>query len=586
MSSDQTAMIEKLIALYGQDRGTQTYAQLQQRLHAFRAQYPELNAAPFDPVNRVTEQDAILIAYGGTLYEPETPPLQSLHKFLRNHLRDTISTVHILPFFPYSSDDGFSVIDYQRVDPALGTWSDIQALGQDFTLMFDGVINHISAHSQWFKSFVAGDPDYQDFFIAVDPDEDLSQVVRPRALPLLTRVETARGVKHVWTTFSADQIDLNYACEDTFLRIVDVLLFYVSQGMRFLRLDAIAYLWKEIGTPCIHLEQTHIFVRLVRDILDVVAPHVGIITETNVPHAENIAYFYDGRHEAQMVYQFTLPPLTLHAFATGNASQLTTWAASLSPISDQATFFNFTASHDGIGLRPVEGILNPSEVQALAERAQRHGGRVSYKANSDGTQSPYELNITYFDALSNPEANESPALQAQRFIASQAIALSLMGVPGIYIHSLLGSRNWVDGVAQTGQARSINREQLRLDDIEQVLLDPMSLRSHVFFAYMELLRCRRQAKAFHPNGPQQVIDLHPALFTVLRTSPDATESVLALHNVSNDPVAIDLTHVPVHNQMNSPTVYHDLISGHSFNTNSRIALEPYQVMWLKNTHNE
>ena len=577
MTEHSESMRHKLIALYGAERGAACHARLMSLLDTFRAQRPDLSAQPIDPRERVTERDVMLITYGDSLQRAGLLPLQTLGRFLRQHLLGVISTVHILPFFPYSSDDGFSVIDYTAVNPDLGDWSDIRRLGQDFKLMFDAVINHISAHSAWFRGFLAGDPAYQDFFITVDPDTDLSQVVRPRSLPLLTEVETNGGPAHVWTTFSTDQIDLNFANEEVLLKIIEVLLFYVGQGMNVLRLDAIAYLWKRIGTSCIHLDETHTVVKLFRDVLDVVAPHVTIITETNVPHPENVSYFGNGRDEAQLVYQFTLPPLTLHAIATGDASVLSEWAAGVETISDQTTFFNFTASHDGIGVRPVEGILPDEGVALLVTRAKAHGGAVSYKANPDGTQSPYELNINYFDALSDPAAAEPLDVQASRFLVSQAIALAFMGMPGIYIHSLLGSRNWNDGVRQTGHLRSINREKLDLGTVEAALADPGSLRARVFFAYRDLIARRTGERAFHPNGPQTVLDLHPALFALLRTSPDGTEQIVAIHNVSGQPVRADLSAVP----LERITGFTDLITGTPVAAGTAFDVRPYQVLWLK-----
>ena len=567
----------KLIALYGSERGAACHARLMSLLDDFRARHPDLSAQSIDPRERITERDIMLITYGDSLRQPGAPPLQTLDTFLRQYLLGVISAVHILPFFPYSSDDGFSVIDYTAVNPDLGDWSDIRRLGQDFKLMFDAVINHISAHSAWFRGFVAGDPAYRDFFITVDPNTDLSQVVRPRSLPLLTRVETVRGPVHVWTTFSADQIDLNFANEEVLLKIIEILLFYVSQGMSFVRLDAIAYLWKRIGTGCIHLDETHTVVKLFRDVLDYCAPHVAIITETNVPHPENVSYFGDGTDEAQLVYQFTLPPLTLHAIATGDASVLSEWAAGVEKISDRTAFFNFTASHDGIGVRPVEGILPDRDVAMLVERAKAHGGAVSYKANPDGSQSPYELNINYFDALSDPAADEPLDLQARRFLVSQAIALAFMGMPGIYIHSLLGSRNWNEGVRQTGQLRSINREKLDLAAVTAALADPDSLRSKVFFPYRDLIARRIGERAFHPNGPQTVLKLHPALFTLLRESPDGAEQIVAIHNVSGQTVRADLSAVP----LDGITGYTDLITGAPVAEGTALDIEPYQALWLK-----
>ncbi|RPI98013.1 MAG: sugar phosphorylase, partial [Chloroflexi bacterium] len=501
MTHFSDSLHEKLVSLYGSEPGTAAYHRLAATLKAFASQPPQSTT---QSSGGVTERDVVLITYGDSLHEPGNAPLNTLHGFLKRTLSGIISSVHILPFFPYSSDDGFSVIDYQQVNPALGDWDDINRLSRDFKLMVDVVINHVSAQSDWFQRFLAGDPHYEHFFITVDPTTDLSKVVRPRTLPLLTPFTRPQGTVHVWTTFSADQIDLNFSHPDVLLRMIDVLLFYVRQGASLIRLDAIAYLWKTPGTTCIHLPQTHTVVKLFRDVLDRVAPHVLLITETNVPHAENMSYFGSGTDEAQMVYQFPLPPLLLHTIATGDATRLSDWAEGIQPISERATFFNFTASHDGIGVRPVEGILTRGEIEALVQRATAHGGAVSYKTNSDGSSSPYELNINYFDALSDPAADEPLEVQVQRFLVSQAIQIAVVGVPGIHIHSLLGSRNWRDGVQQTGHLRAINREKLLGSEVESALSTPGSLRQQVFDAYRRLILIRTGQKAFHPNGPQHV----------------------------------------------------------------------------------
>ncbi len=460
--TDPTTRITRLLAaLYGEEEAARTWLALAARMDAFRRFGNRVSAR--NPVSepaedRLTERDAILITYGDQFREPGRPPLQTLRTFLDDYLRDAISGVHILPCFPYSSDDGFSVIDYQQIDPNLGDWDDVAALGERYRLMFDFVANHISQHSAWFKAFRRGKAPYNDYFITVDPRADLSQVVRPRALPLLTLVETPGGTRHVWTTFSTDQIDLNFANPQVLLEMTDVLQHYVAQGAEIIRLDAIAYLWKTIGTPCIHLPQTHAVVKLWRAVLDAVAPEVLLITETNVPHTDNISYFgaplpeTGSTDEAQLVYNFSLAPLTLHALQTADASYLTRWAATLKPPSAGATFFNFIASHDGIGVLPARGFLNEAQVQGLADRALAHGGQVSYKSNPDGSTSAYELNITLYDFLNDP-ASPDPAVDVPRFMASQAILLSLAGVPGIYVHSLFGSRNCHFCFAETGRPR-------------------------------------------------------------------------------------------------------------------------------------
>jgi glycosidase len=416
-----------------------------------------------------SQEDVVLITYADSLVGRGEKSLQTFKTFAAAHFSETFSHVHFLPFFPFSSDDGFAVTDFYAIREDLGDWTDVAAIGRQFGLMFDYVLNHISSQSQWFLKYLAGEKGHDALAIDVDPACDLSAVVRPRALPLLTPFQKKDGATvHLWTTFSEDQIDLNYRSIDVLVRMVDVLLFYLSKGASLIRMDAVAYLWKQIGTPCIHLRQTHLVVKLLRCVMDAVTPEALIITETNVPHEENISYFGDGGDEAQMVYNFSLPPLLLHAFLNGDASVLSRWAGTLCTPTPDTTFFNFTASHDGVGVRPLEGILPASAVDQLVAHVKRRQGRVSTKRNADGTESPYELNIAYVDAFRFDD-DEDDALHAARFLAAQAIALVLPGVPAVYIHSILGSRNWQEGVALTGRARSINRERLDAGEIADAL---------------------------------------------------------------------------------------------------------------------
>ncbi len=559
---------EHLIFLYGQQTGPRTAARLLRQLADFRAAHPTLRQAP-PPAQRLTERDSVLITYGDQVRESGRPPLQTLGEVLQRYAHSAISIVHLLPFFPYSSDDGFSVIDYTRVNPDWGTWADVESIGRDFRLMFDAVINHISRRSEWFRRFLAGDPAFARSFITVDPATDLSQVVRPRALPLLTRVETSQGPRWVWTTFSEDQIDLNYGDPEVLLRVVRVLLDYVAHGAEIIRLDAIAYLWKKPGTSCIHLEETHRVVQLFRAIFDLVAPGVMLITETNVPHQENIAYFGDGHNEAQLVYQFPLPPLVLHTFIHGDSRRLTDWAASLRPPSEGATFFNFLASHDGIGVRPVEGLLSAAEVAALVDRTVRHGGFVSHKANADGSESVYELNISYFDALSDPQGDEPLPLQVARFVAAHAIMLSLQGLPALYVHSFFGSRSDRPAVERTGQKRAINRAKFRRAELEADLADPRSLRGRVYRDLRHLLEVRRRHPAFHPAAPQIVHDWGAGFFAVERVAPQ--ERIVALVNVTAQPQTV---HPPLTGS------WQELLGGRELELSAAITLSPYQVRWL------
>ena len=583
----QARILDHLIFLYGAEEAGSLRQRLMEILYDFHRRNPDLHGAAR---GHLSERDAILITYGDQFRERSMPPLQTLHQVLTETLGRVVSGVHILPFYPYSSDDGFSVIDYARVNPELGTWSDIELLGRDFRLMFDAVINHISRESSWFQRFSQGEPAYADWFITIEPDAStdwISNVVRPRALPLLTLVNTPDGQVRVWTTFSDDQIDLNYAHPPVLLEVLKLLLFYVEKGAQIIRLDAIAYLWKKIGTSSIHLEETHRVVKLMRCALDAVAPGVILITETNVPHEENISYFGEvlpetGRtDEAQMVYQFPLAPLVMHSILSGSARAISQWATSLDAPGPQATFFNFTASHDGIGVMPAQGLLTEAEIQALVDTTLAHGGRVSYKTNADGSRSVYELNISYFDALSDPAAGEPLEVQVGRFIASQAIMLAVAGVPGIYAHSLLGSQSWHDGVSQTGRNRSVNRQKFDRAVLERELGDPGSRRHKVFSAYSRLLRVRASEPAFHPLGSQNVPSIGEEVFALLRTSPKGDSGVLCLHSVSGSP-----QHVLVSpgDLGLPPGTWYDLLSGETFpvdQSGSSVLLPPYAVRWLK-----
>ncbi|MBW2436295.1 MAG: sugar phosphorylase [Deltaproteobacteria bacterium] len=516
-----------------------------------------------------SQEDVVLITYGDSLKKDGEAPLATLHAFANQYLKGAISNIHFLPFFPYSSDDGFSVMDFFEIDPALGTWQEVAAIGQDFELMFDYVVNHFSSKGQWFQNYLADQKGFEEFAIEVDPATDLSMVTRPRSLPLLSEYKKNDGqTVHIWTTFSADQIDFNFKSLDVLAKMIDVLLFYADQGATILRLDAIAYLWKEIGTNCIHLPQTHEMVKLFRAALDQVAPDVIILTETNVPHTENISYFGDGRDEAQMVYNFTLPPLLFYSFVTEDATILSEWAKGLHLASTDNTFFNFTASHDGIGVRPLEGILEPSEIEKLIEIVKSNDGQVSYKRNPDGTDSPYELNITYVDAI----LGDTSSTLADKFLASQSIQYALPGVPATYIHSLLGSRNWVEGVQETGRARTVNREKLQVEKLISELNNPESFRARVFFPYLNLIKIRKKQSAFHPNAGFEILDTAPKVFGIKRYSQDQT--IVALTNISSQSVSVSL---PA-GAANGPMV--DLVTGEGIDTTA-IQLNPYQYLWLE-----
>ncbi len=557
-------ILQRLRFVYGEVAAGTIFADLEKLLESYRGRIPAAKTG-------WSEKDSFLIAYGDSIIGGENP-LSTLHGFLKRNFREEISFVHLLPFYPYSSDDGFSVMDYREVRKDLGDWDDIRAMGEDFKLVFDGVINHVSSQSRYLREYLSGNPEYADYFISLPPDTDTSAVLRTRNLPLLHDYDSVTGKKWLWTTFSRDQVDFNFANPNVLLEIIDILLFYAEHGATMIRLDAIPYMWKELGTSCAHLPETHELIKLLRDVFDVAAPHVILLTETNVPHHENVVYFGNAGDEAQIIYNFSLAPLILWSVFKQDATVLSDWASGVKKISDNTTFLNITATHDGIGVRPTEGILSAAERMELCELARRHGGDITGKRNSDGSISPYELNVNYFDAINDPGADESADLQIRRFMLSQTIPLSFIGIPGIYLHSLLGSRNWTEGVRQTGRARTINREILRKEDLENELCDPSSIRAKVANEYRRLLEIRSKCRVFHPGSPQEIIRLNPKLFCLRRWTEDGKEELFAIHNVSSEAVSFRLLH-------SGNGSFRDLISGKTYNAET-IAVPPWTALWL------
>lgn len=547
-----------LIDIYGPEAGINAADKLETKL---------LSREPVSsPAMSVLDaKSSYLITYGDMVSKEGENKLKTLHGFIKHRLHGTIDSVHILPFYPYSSDDGFSVIDYEQVDPALGEWQNIVDFSQDFKIAADAVFNHISSQSTWFQECLKGNQVYSKYFIPVPQDIDLTSVIRPRSLPLLSPYKSESGKeKYYWTTFSADQLDLNFANYEVLLRTIDILLFYASKGITTVRLDAIAFLWKEIGTTCLHLRQTHEIIKIYRLLLEEYAPEMILLTETNVPHNENISYF--GKNdEAQMVYQFPLPPLTAHAVMTGNAKYLTNWAFSLEEPEGDSTFFNFLASHDGIGLRPAFDLLPPDKLQNMLDTACANGGRISYRSLPDGGQSPYELNISYYNLFTS-DNNQAKAIK--KFLLAHSILMVMPGVPAIYFHSMFGSVNDQESVERTGQNRSINREKFHLDQLETELDDTASRRNRIFNGLKKLLDIRREEPAFNPKSGFEVMLIGPEVFAIKRNTGCHEKELLAIHNLSIKPLSLDIE-----------TGMKDIISGKKYQ--GPVTLDSLEFVWLK-----
>lgn len=523
---------------------------------------------PIPFTNHWSEKDLTLITYGDSILGKE-PPLQVLKSFLDEHLAESISTVHILPYFPWTSDDGFAVADYLTVEPSLGDWNDIESIATDYRLMSDLVVNHCSASHEWFIQFQNNEEPGASYFIIADPSLDYSQVIRPRTSPLLKKV----GDHHVWCTFGHDQVDLNFSEPQVLIEFVKIIRAHLDRGVSIFRLDAVAFVWKERGTSCLNLPQTHEIIRLFRTLIEHVKPDAVIITETNIPNRENLSYFGNS-NEAHSIYNFSLPPLLLHALTFGHCRHLKRWLMGMPPALPGTTYFNFIASHDGIGLRPAEGLLTELEIDELVVQMKDRGARISNRSLPDGSTRPYEINISLFDAFQGDDN-----LGMKRFLSAHAVLLALEGIPALYIHSLLGTRNDLTKLEKTGHNRHINRHQWDLDSLKKKLADECSDHAQVLHHLKKLIALRRDQAAFHPNATQFCLHLGEEVFGFWRQSIDRNDQVFCLYNLTNETQHVPMTSLNIV----ATDVWMDLISGRDIEaTDPELHMKPYQTIWLAN----
>ena len=524
-----------------------------------------------------SEKDSYVITYGNTLVDGEHKPLNLLYDFAKCHLKGMVNGIHILPFFPFTSDDGFAVTDYRKINGQLGDWEDITRIAHDFRLMSDLVLNHCSSQSTMFNAYRQGHSPYDKFFFEAAPGDDLSAVVRPRTNPLLREVETANGPRHVWCTFSHDQVDFDFSNPDVLFEFLDIMRVHIEKGVRTVRLDAVAFLWKEIGTTCIHLRQTHEIIRLIRLLADYRSEPVLLITETNVPNVENLSYF-GNRNEAHMIYNFSLPPLLLHGLLNGTSKYLNAWQMAMPPAQLGCAYFNFSASHDGIGLRPAEGLIPDDEIAAMIETVQGFGGRVSMRSTQGGGYKPYELNVALYDAFAGT-LNGRDDFQTERFLCSQAIVMGLEGVPAFYIHSLLATSNDQAGVEKLGYNRAINRKRLDYGELRADLADDASLSAHVLARFRQMMKVRKAQPAFHPNATQFTLQLGDAFFGFWRQSIDRSQSIFAISNLTNETQGIAAMAL----NLIGGDEWRDLLTGDAIEPYADdIPFAPYQTRWISN----
>ncbi|GLS90713.1 sucrose phosphorylase [Psychromonas marina] len=539
-----------------------------------------LDKSCYQPIayqNHWSQQDVIMITYGDSIVKKEQKPLVSLQHFMDTYLGASVNSVHILPFFPYSSDDGFSVIDYSSVNEGLGDWHDIKEIAKHRRLMSDLVINHCSSRSAWFENFIKGEGIGHDYFYTAPADIDTLDVVRPRTSDLLRETQTGKGVQHVWCTFSHDQVDFDFRNPEVLKSFVSIIRLYLDMGVKIFRFDAVAFLWKKLGSSCINLPETHEVIRLLRTLIEHSHPDAVIITETNIPNTQNLTYFGNA-NEAHAIYNFSLPPLLINTLVTGSCLYLKRWLMSMPPAQNGTTYFNFIASHDGIGLRPAEGLLNDEEINSLVETMQEFGGKVSWRSTESGQPKPYEINIALYDALQGTTEGKDE-LGLQRFICAHAIMFALEGIPGVYIHSLLGTQNDYEKFENTQQNRSINRHRWDYQALQEKLADTDN-HHHIVLAKLKgLLDIRIKQPAFHPNATQFTLHLGLQLFGFWRQSLDRKQSIFCVSNINNEEIVFAINSLNL--IMSEDWI--DLLTGATIDMElETLTLAPYQTMWISN----
>ena len=527
-----------------------------------------------------SQKSSFLITYADSIKSENESPLLVLNQFLQKYI-DSIDSIHILPFMPSSSDSGFSVIDYYKIDGKLGDWKDLNLISKNKNIMIDIVLNHASRNSKWFANFLKGSGQGHDFFKVVNDWNGIAQIERPRSSELFQKIQTVDGEKKVWCTFSHDQIDLDFSNPDVLLEFLKIIKFYIKKNIKIFRLDAVAFLWKKQNTSCINLQETHHIIKLIRFVSTLIDKNAILITETNIPSKENLSYF-GNNDEAHWIYNFTLSPLILFTLLSGNCSQLRKWSMTMPPAQEGNAYFNFLASHDGIGLRPVEGKLDSTELYRLINKMRELGGRISYKTSQWGEEIPYEINITYLDSLKST-FNGEEKFQIKRFICAHTIMFAMEGIPAIYIHSFLGTKNDHKAIAAGEGNRSINRFKWDKKDIYKILEDKNSNNFYIMSKLNSLLNIRSKQPAFHPNATQFTLNLGDEVFGLWRQDKKRKQSIFSIYNVTPKSVKLSLQKI----NLIETEKWIDLISGEALkDINDDILLKPYQSLWISNYNPE
>ena len=525
---------------------------------------------------RWNESHSVLITYADSIYKNGEATLITLRKLLSKHFGSLSKVVHILPFLKSTSDGGFAVSSYDSLEEKFGDWDDLKSISKNHDLMADLVLNHVSSSHPWVQQFIKSqEPGISNVF-SPEQNLDWSNVVRPRSSSLFSQINTDDGPKQVWTTFGPDQIDLNWHNPKMTLEFLNLITTYLSNGIKWLRLDAVGFIWKESGTTCLHLPKAHSIVKLLRVLLNNLLDDGVLITETNVPQKENLSYLIPD-DEAHMAYNFPLPPLLLEAIITSRADILNSWIFDWPILPEDTTLFNFTASHDGVGLRALEGLMNEQRIKDLLINCEKRGGLVSHRRLSNGDDKPYELNISWWSAMED-SSRDAKRFQYERFILSQLLVMALKGVPAFYLPALLASENDIKSFSMTGQRRDLNREKFKSENLSAVLNNPESNANKNLKYLRNAMDVRSELKQFHPCSQMKCLSKGRSDIVVIKRGK-GPESVFAIHNMTENKINYQLNDNDLPKIIDNDFNTHDFLTSTKYNCKN-ISLDPFQVIWL------
>tara|TARA_B100001121_G_scaffold156261_1_gene136621 strand:+ start:2675 stop:4387 length:1713 start_codon:yes stop_codon:yes gene_type:complete len=522
---------------------------------------------------KINESTSLVICYGNSVTDGNKKSLKVFNKFYMKYLKNNFDSVHFLPFYPSSSDSGFAVKDHYKIEPRLGSWKDVKLISKNCNLMADLVINHSSARGLWFSNFLKNKSPGKDYFFTVDKNFNSKKVIRPREHELLKKIKLSNKTKYLWRTFSPDQIDLNFKNPKVLIRFIKIIFNLINNGVRIFRLDAIAYLWKENGNTCINHTNTHNIIKFIRLVCNLLKTECIIITETNLPEKENLSYF-GNNDEANWIYNFSLAPILVYSLLFEDSNKITKWSKNFPIAKLNNNYLNFIASHDGIGMRPIEGILSTNTQKKFLSRLKKNGGEFSYRKVQGVKKKVYEANITLFNAFKYSDFDKSGIFGFERYMAAHTIMISFDGIPAIYFNSMFGNSNDNSKYIISGNKRDLNRYRWNKDKIEDHLKDQNSKQNKYYKNMSNILAIRSKQKAFHPNAIRKTLKLGSNFFGIKRVSTDNKQSIYCITNMTSKLQLL---------KVNKNIFYkRNLFKSKLTKKSGKIQFDPFQTVWLTN----